>query len=340
MTTSKEVTASNVDGTSSTQSPAPQKSVDGLPVTATALSSSEIFNHVDNLIAKVQTDLESATREHLGSFDQRLTIIKEEIDSVQIHLSSIDQPWYRNVANIVAISALFLSLTTTIFAEMRVRQQEMLGYRTELRNLLQRLSALPKENAELQIVHAENQAVAGNLSSLITEEMVLIASRSLELMQRLPTNEVSAVEYYIIARTLSLNGDYIESAKLLERGLPLAKDFNSEIGIIRQLAYMKFLDGKADQGRELYRQALAIFSKYPNENKYRVNSTHFETKMGWSISEIGNGECGLGRGHFTEAQQFAQALNPPNPIYNEQLANLESLVTSCQVPAPSTLNAP
>lgn len=78
-----------------------------------------------------------------------LNLLKREVDALQIEILGIKIPWYKNISTILSILALIFSFGTTFVSYSRTKSLDIQSQRVELRGLLQRLAALPRENVEI-----------------------------------------------------------------------------------------------------------------------------------------------------------------------------------------------
>jgi hypothetical protein len=83
------------------------------------------------------------------SFEEKIEMMRREIDALQISSADKAKPWYKNVSTLIAVLALLFSFGTTYVSYRRTEAQDVQSMRQELRGLLQRLAALPKERVDL-----------------------------------------------------------------------------------------------------------------------------------------------------------------------------------------------
>ena len=195
--------------------------------------------------------------------------MKREIDALQIAITGQSKPWYRNVATLLSIIALAFSFGTTYVSYQRTIVQDIQNTRQELRGLLQRLAALPKENVEASKKYSDDPAAKGLIGGFINQENALLGRNAAELAKKLPAKWVSATESYSIAVALQSSYDLTAANEFLINAIKANPDFNTEISSLRMMAGMKFLQGQPDAGRVEYQKALDIFAKYP-----QVRSVH------------------------------------------------------------------
>jgi len=222
-------------------------------------------------------------------------------------------PWYRQLSTltplVVSVAALLFSFGTTYISEKRVQRQETHAARAELRELIQRLTALPKENLEFTRAYAKDPTAVLHLTSSINTENNVIASQAAELIEELP-GEVTATEYYAVAYALITTGRTAEAERLLQDGLAVADDVPGETALLRQFAVHLFVTGELERGRAMWQRTMEIFRKYPERNPLFVASTHAFTQMSWANAELGRGQCEEARRHADSAKAYvARAAN-------------------------------
>ena len=91
--------------------------------------------------------------------EQRVELMKREIDALQVTVTERSKPWYHNVSVLISIIALLFSFGTTLVSYHRNNIQEIQNARAELRGLLQRMAALPKENVEIGVKIRERSVI-------------------------------------------------------------------------------------------------------------------------------------------------------------------------------------
>src|SRR5438046_6619481 len=105
-----------------------------------------------------------------ATVEERLDLMKREIDSLQIAMAGSTTPWYKQISTILSGAALLFSFGTTYVSYHRTRSQDIENMRQELRATLQRLAALPKENVELMKKYEGDPASMNLVSSYLNQE--------------------------------------------------------------------------------------------------------------------------------------------------------------------------
>src|SRR5437016_12374288 len=113
--------------------------------------------------------------------EERMTTMKREIDALQIAVTGQKKPWYREVSTLISFLALTFSFGTTFVSYRRTESQDIQNSRQELRGLLQRLSALPKENVENMRKYKDDVEARTIIGGFINQENSLLARQAAEL---------------------------------------------------------------------------------------------------------------------------------------------------------------
>ncbi len=221
-------------------------------------------------------------------------------------------PWYKDVSTLIAVTALAFSFGTTFVSYRRTEIQDIQASRQELRGILQRLSAIPRENLDAMKRYAGDPSSIAGVSQLYNQETTMLSRQASEIVRRLPKGVVSGTEYYAIAVALQSSYNLSAAKDYLKMAMGVANNFNDEIGAIRSSAYLDFLMGRPQDGRVLYQQALAIFSKYPDYDAFTIASTNVYTELFWGGSEAAIGQFDLAVQHADNAQRIVETL-PASP---------------------------
>ena len=219
---------------------------------------------------------------------QRVDTLAHDVDVIQNKLLKTDAPAWKTVSFWISAIAFVVSVASTGWSTWRANVQETQAARSELRTLLQRLAALPKENVEVQRKYIKDPMAAQTIGGLINQENSILARQAAEIAAKLPKGLVSSTEYYAVAMALESAYELNSTRRLLNLAIETAdesSDFSSQISAIRALAYLDFITGKPDDGRALYQQARGIFTRYPDFDQYTQVNTNFLTEINWASAE-------------------------------------------------------
>lgn len=262
--------------------------------------------------------------------EQRVELMKREIDALQVTVTERSKPWYQNLSVLISILALLFSFGTTLVSYHRSNIQDIQNARAELRGLLQRLAALPKENVEAGVKYASDPASRNLVGGFINQENTLLARNAAELAKKLSPKSVSATEYYAIAVALQSGYDLNGADQFLNYAINAEPNFNIEISCLRAMANLKFIEGQPQAGRVQYQKALDIFSKYPQYDPYTRASTNVLTELSWAYSEAASSEFAFATQHVDGAEKILAPL-PKSPGVNglqSQVSQARQLISS------------
>jgi tetratricopeptide (TPR) repeat protein len=227
------------------------------------------------------------------------------------------------VSTIISVAALIFSFGTTFVSYRRTTAQDIQALREELRTILQRLSAIPRENLDASKRYYGDQATIMAMSQLYNQENTLLARQAAEISKKLPKSMVSATEYAEIALCLQNAYNLAGAKEFYTLAFQSARDFSDEINAVRSLASLEFIGGQPQAGRVKYQEALNIFSKYPDYNEYTKVTTHVLTEIFWADAEANSAQLQLALQHNANAQQLLESLpfSPGAESFKRQVAD-------------------
>lgn len=254
-----------------------------------------------------------------------LLLLKKEVDALQIALHGQRTPWYKSISILLSVVALLFSFGTTFVSYIRTQNQDIQNARIELRGLLQRLASLPREHIENTKKYERVDPAAGaSIGGFINQENALLARQAAEIAKKLPSQYVSATEYYAVGVALQ-NAYNVDGAKeLFTRAIDVSNELNDRVGALRMRAGLLYGTGQPDAGRIDYQRALNVFNDFSkiSYNDYTKKSTHIWTELGWAYSEAGIGLRDIAMQHVLNAENHLLGL-PASPG-EQQLRNLVS----------------
>lgn len=216
----------------------------------------------------------------VSDLSEQIGSLERELESLKGAGKSAPLPIYKNIPVIISITALLFSFGTTYVSYERTKQQDIHALRAELRNLLQRISSIPKDEVELRQKYSLVPATVSLLSGYNAQEHALLTRQAAEILRRLPKEQVSSVEYTSVGRAL-LSIDNDTAQVLLSRAAEVATSLIDEATALRNHAHLLFTIGKSEEGRVLYRKALEVEAKYKGDDPM----THVQTELAWASSE-------------------------------------------------------
>jgi len=269
-----------------------------------------------------------AIEKSVGDLTATLERLNGKVELLQAEVFKPHTPWYKNIPTIISLSALLFSFGTTFVSYNRTKSQDVQALRSELRTILERLAALPKENVEMRSKYANDAIAFQGLSAAINQENAILVRQAREIGNKLPPDQVSASEWFSVATALQNSYDMDGAKELYKLAKSKATNFNDEIAASRNLAAISFTTGRAGEGRIEYQGALNIFSKYTGYDGYVQNMTHLLTELNWANSEANIGSLDLAQQRIADAEKYGSELLPgPNTSQlNAEIEQLKSQV--------------
>lgn len=280
--------------------------------------------------------------------------VHEEIIHLRNRIDSIDEarkaesvPWFKNASTIIALAAFVFSFGTTAISYKRSADQEIHAEKAELRSILQRLTALPKENAENGIKYQNTPSLMQTLSGYVNQENLILSRQANDLIQKLSKDDqVSSTDYVAVAQALMSSRNYTAAIDNFDNARKSATDLDDEVTALRGLAYLQMglglnHEGFTEAGREHYKEALTIFLRRTGYDDYTIRSTTAQTDLNWAASEATAGNFSLARQHQDDAANEIAALpaGPGTAVLAAGLSESRNALAR-SAPLPSTNTSP
>ncbi|MCU4178544.1 hypothetical protein [Bosea sp. BH3] len=251
------------------------------------------------------------SNEDVSAIKREYDLLKQEVDALQIAVMASRQPWYKSIPTIISITALLFSFGTTAESYFRTKQQSVHADRLELRSLLQRLAALPKEDIEIKLKHSNNVQNISVISGFIAQENTLLSRQASEIASKLSDSHVSATEYYAIAIALENAFNLKGSRDFYTKAINSKSDITDKITALRGRANNYFNTGDAQSGRVDYQTALNLFPKNDAMyNDFIRKSFDIWTEINWSYAEANIGDKVAAIQHLDAAKKLVDSLSP------------------------------
>jgi tetratricopeptide (TPR) repeat protein len=250
-----------------------------------------------------------------------LATMKAEIDALQISAAEKTKPWYLQASVLIALLALVFSLGTTYYSYKRTHQQDVHNAKVELRGLIQRLTALPVQNLDLDKKYKDDSYALIQAGSFLNTEAIVLAKQAVDIVDQIP-DEVSATEYYAVATVLAQAGEYGRTLGLYERALDTSEDINDFTGAARALGATAFTVGDATAGRDAFHRALDAFKRFPTKNVYFRDLTNSYTELAWARAEVLTKHCAESAEHLNRATAMLSALDKEDMVVRRYSAEL------------------
>ena len=227
------------------------------------------------------------------------------------------RPWYRQASVLIAGLALAFSMTATWFGEQRAGERDTAAARVELSQLIQRLTSLPKDNAELQARYAGDTDTLNTLSGMVTTENTVLAQQASDVIARIP-DHVTGAEYFAVGQALVQTGDYARAETVLDAGLARDNDPSSLSALWRAKGALSFSTGELAPARAAMSRALEA---YAAEKPSVAAAADVYTEWVWAGIEKSLGQCDAATAHLERAKAHLDAL----PLTGYKVQMMQSL---------------
>jgi tetratricopeptide (TPR) repeat protein len=268
----------------------------------------------------------SSSAHSLAEIRQQLSALRVEIDELRLESPRTGAPWYRQVPVLISIIALLLSTVTSLYAINLTDKQSDVASRAELGQLIQRLTALPKENTDLTAKYANDPGRSAYLGGLINEENLVLAQQAADVIERIP-DQASATEYLTVANALERSENYSRSLELVDDALKIDTDPTTREGLLRLKGQVLFKRGDAALGRAALKEALGVWPSQPTWQQARGNAF---TELLWSGLEARAGQCQEANTHLSRAQAQAKRLDPDSAIGIQVARSVDAANIRCK----------
>lgn len=262
----------------------------------------------------------------VGELSARIDALQQELNSTQVMLANSIKPWFRDVASLMSILALLFSFGTTFVSYEKAQQLEVQTAKSDLRVLLQRLAALPKDNMELMTRYQGDANAAVFLSGYINQENALLAKQAADIADKIPEH-ITSTEYLAIQTALRVSALDPLAAKFLEKAVATADNVNDAVGALRARGTYLITMGQPDAGRADFQQAVDIFARFPGYNDYFQKTTHILTYLNWHTAEMNIGAHANAERMLRSATDIGRQL-PPGTVTDQWLRQIEQVRTN------------
>ena len=234
--------------------------------------------------------------------------LRNRVDSIEEVDRSKETPWYKNISTMIAAAAFLFSFGTTIVSYKRTSSQDVHSLRAELRGILQRLAAIPKENIEAYYKYKDNPSSFNILSGYLNQENLILSKQASDAIKRLPKDQVSSTDYMAIALASQNSRNYDAALMNFKNALDAATVLDDEVVALRSLGAQQMVTGRTGEARANFQKALDIFAKYPGyDDPIKIN-TNLHAELVWAGSEASAKNLDLAAQHLTNAEQIVAGL--------------------------------
>ncbi len=267
----------------------------------------------------------------INDLRDEITHLRNKVDFIAEENQEAKGPWFKNIATVISVAAFLFSFGTTIVSYKRTNDQDIHNLKSELRSLLQRLAALPKENLEIYKKYQTEPNTIAVLSGYLNQENLLLSKQANEVIKRLPKDQVSATDYTAVAMALEQSRNFDTATANFNNALAVATILDDEVGALRLLASLEMMMGKTGDARRHFQSAVDIFAeKYRTYDDFTKNYTNFLTEINWAQAEGAARNIEAAMQHLNNADQIVGRMpqGPQTELYRSQVSQSRSALSA------------
>lgn len=168
------------------------------------------------------------------------------------------------------------------------------------------------------------------INGTLNQENSMLARQAADIAEEIPKS-ITATEYMGIGSALANSNIYDRALKMYQIGVTISNNADDEVSLRRALASLLFATGSVEKGRQQYRMALDVFSKYDNNNLYHIEYTNTHTEMSWAFSELAIRQCNYASTHIVDSRRHLSqmAAGPFTDQIASQVASAEDNIRKC-----------
>lgn len=216
-------------------------------------------------------------------------LLKKEVDALQVAVMREQIPWYKQMPIIVSVIALLFSFSTTFVSYKKSEIEEIKNSRTELRQLLQRLSELPIENVQYGAMFAQDPTRLGIIAGILTQENSILTQQAAEIARKLPPGYISAAEYYALGAGLVNSFDLEPALEFYSNAAKMSDNLNIAGSSLRGSANVLFAQKMFQEGRDKFREAFELSDSLASKTDFEKTYNRLLTQLNWAVAEDGSG---------------------------------------------------
>lgn len=273
----------------------------------------------ENLLAPIRAELDDI-RQSLHQND-------DEIDALQIASQKVIRPWYRDVTVLISLSAFLFSLLTTVFSYYIANQQQVQSNKAELRSLIQRITILNSEYDQL-VSGGEKSGYSGSRADAILTELILLATQADALMDRIPQDVLSTIEYFSVANAFVKNLYPERAEQMYLKAIDVSETPREKALALRGYANFLMSNGQHEKARQAYKDALSASQEASSTYPSAALRDRLYTHINWAYYELAQRECSIALQQLKEASAVVSQLRLPEE--DPALLELNRLLESAE----------
>lgn len=240
----------------------------------------------------------------------KLSYLESKINVLEYSIDNSNSRWYKKIPIVISVMAFVFSLGTTCVSYIHTKEQDIQNYQNDLRNILQRISLLDRETVEVKIKYSYDPTSLSAISGCYTQEMSLLANHAVNIINSLPSDRITAHEYYAISRALALSMNINEAIKYAEKSICIVDDLNTELNSRQNYASLLFNIGEIELGRTQFEIIFKLFDRYKGVSEFDQKQTHIHTHLNWALIEANNGYLDEATLHIKRAKDILTTMSP------------------------------
>jgi hypothetical protein len=260
-------------------------------------------------------DVESDVHKELAAINTRINDI--------VAFQQRKRAWYRDTSLMIAGAAFFISLVTSGISAYRTHKQDINSRKDALHGIIQQYYTTMLSNTATQFSfqkdltgptdprYSATQIYSNAANQIVGSANVAYAKQALSLVDELGGN-ASAIDFVETGTLLGAVNQIASAEELYRRAMPVSVNSIEYVAAARALAQQQYYLGKRDEATVTMKNALDVFSKFPNEVTYSsdyVNYTHAQTYVWWA-GFTSTRDCKLSKENISHAEYYAGLLTP------------------------------
>jgi len=255
------------------------------------------------------------------------------------------QPW-RDRSFILACAAFIMSLTTTVYSEIKERRQAVDSLTMQLRATLNQLGDIAYKFEEARVKYKDEPEALGNISQWLSAQDTTLTNQAVRMLSELDNN-ADPNDMALVANRLRRVGNYAGAAEMLQKAVASAVFYTDKINIFREygtLLYYKKQGSPPSQpnGDEQFESAVKLIDGLdPTDTDPFLLYQKSFTYLTWAQAETQT-DCSSALVNIRNAGTFASKSFIANtPSYVAQIQNAQaSLLKSCPAGPQSDTKGP
>jgi hypothetical protein len=264
----------------------------------------------------------------------QLESVLRRLDALELSAAPDRRPFHRDPSTIIAVLALAFSFGTTLISNRKADMQEIDSARAELRGILQRLDAIPRESFAATRLYPGDPNSISQIQGLYSQESTFLSRQAVEIANRLPQGVVTPSEQLAIAVALESTSDLKGAERFGSLAKQNAVEFNDKLPATRFLGSLAFLMNDPSAGRTAFTEALNIFDQYKGYDPITQLQTDISTDLQWANIEGGQGNPEIAKKQLLVAKGLVDQLpySPNKEALQAQISQLDGYLNHTSLP--------